>query len=158
MIVGFTGTQEGMTARQLEAFKLSLPPTMKTFIHGCCIGADEEAAYCVHMMLKNSVRIWIYPSNIKSKTSKLVDGFFAAKAAPKPPLDRNKDIVADSELLIACPKEREEVLRSGTWATVRAARKKGIPIIYIWPDGSVTDTRVTNQQEIPPPPSSWEYI
>jgi hypothetical protein len=49
------------------------------------------------------------------------------------------DIVVESELLIATPKEVKEQLRSGTWATVRRARKVGIPIILITPDGGTID-------------------
>jgi len=58
---------------------------------------------------------------------------------PKPYLERNHNIVDESELLIACPKSKEEELRSGTWATVRYARKKGVRIILIYPDGSVSE-------------------
>lgn len=53
----------------------------------------------------------------------------------KPPLVRNHDIVDSTELLIACPKEQVEVLRSGTWATIRYARKKEITVWLIDPEG-----------------------
>jgi arginase family enzyme len=49
-------------------------------------------------------------------------------------LERNEDIVRDTDFLIACP-EGSEVMRSGTWATVRYARKKGRTIVVFWPDG-----------------------
>jgi predicted Rossmann fold nucleotide-binding protein DprA/Smf involved in DNA uptake len=42
---------------------------------------------------------------------------------PKSYLERNKDIVNSCEQLIACPLTQEEELRSGTWATIRYARK-----------------------------------
>jgi hypothetical protein len=54
------------------------------------------------------------------------------------PTSRNHDIVDETELLIACPGELAEAVRSGTWATVRYARKLGRPIVIFWPDGSVT--------------------
>ncbi len=54
----------------------------------------------------------------------------------KPYLERNRDIVDASEVLIACPSTREEVMRSGTWATVRYARKKGMKITLIFRDGT----------------------
>ncbi len=53
-----------------------------------------------------------------------------------PYLERNKHIVDASKLLVACP-DGHEVLRSGVWATVRYARKKGIHIVIVYPDGSV---------------------
>jgi len=53
----------------------------------------------------------------------------------RPPLTRNHDIVDCTELLIACPKSMKEELRSGTWATVRYARKLERPVIIIYPNG-----------------------
>lgn len=56
----------------------------------------------------------------------------------KPNLVRNKDIVESTDVLLACPKGPEE-LRSGTWSTVRLARKQGKRVVIFWPDGSVTE-------------------
>lgn len=47
------------------------------------------------------------------------------------PLQRNHVIVENSDILIAAPQEDGEILRSGTWATVRYARKAGKPIIML---------------------------
>lgn len=41
---------------------------------------------------------------------------------------RNDALVANADILIAFPQGPQEVLRSGTWATVRRAIKKGIPV------------------------------
>ena len=39
-------------------------------------------------------------------------------------LHRNIDIIKNSSLLIACPVDKnKEELRSGTWSTIRQARK-----------------------------------
>ena len=46
---------------------------------------------------------------------------------PKPYLDRNRDIVDACEVLLATP-DGPERLRSGTWSTVRYARKIGKPV------------------------------
>jgi hypothetical protein len=43
-------------------------------------------------------------------------------------LARNDKLVELADRLIAFPKTSKEVLRSGTWATIRRARKKGIPV------------------------------
>ncbi len=56
---------------------------------------------------------------------------------PKPYLKRNHDIVDESDILIGFPSSEEERLRSGTWATVRYARKTGKRIYIIFPDGKV---------------------
>jgi len=39
--------------------------------------------------------------------------------------------------MIATPGEVDEQLRSGTWSTVRFARKQGKPVHVILPDGRV---------------------
>ena len=44
----------------------------------------------------------------------------------------------ETDMLVACPKGPEEV-RSGTWSTVRFARKRGKRIVIIMPDGTVTE-------------------
>jgi hypothetical protein len=57
---------------------------------------------------------------------------------PLPYLHRNRKIVDDCVLgLLATPSGRE-VLRSGTWSTIRYARGLGRRITIFWPDGSVT--------------------
>jgi hypothetical protein len=53
-----------------------------------------------------------------------------------PPLDRNKMMVDDCEALIATPRLMVEELRSGTWSTIRYARKCRKPVHIVWPDGS----------------------
>lgn len=50
-------------------------------------------------------------------------------------LDRNHDIVDCSDILITCPKEDVEQLRSGTWATIRYAKKSNKKTIIIYPSG-----------------------
>lgn len=56
---------------------------------------------------------------------------------PKPYLVRNKDIVNASEGMLAAPRGPEE-LRSGTWSTIRYARKCRKKVLIMWPDGSET--------------------
>ena len=43
-------------------------------------------------------------------------------------LARNDRIVASSDVLVAFPRTENEELRSGTWATIRRARRAGIQI------------------------------
>lgn len=49
---------------------------------------------------------------------------------------RNDRLVYHADILLAFPATSEEEKRSGTWATVRRARKKGIPIYFYPLDGS----------------------
>jgi predicted Rossmann fold nucleotide-binding protein DprA/Smf involved in DNA uptake len=59
-------------------------------------------------------------------------------AEPDEYLKRNRAIVDGSEILVATPKEEDgEALRSGTWATVRYARKMGRVIYIVRPSGVI---------------------
>lgn len=55
------------------------------------------------------------------------------------PLVRDENIAMDCSRMIACPAGPEASYpRSGTWATIRRARKWGKPVTIIWPDGSIS--------------------
>lgn len=47
-------------------------------------------------------------------------------------MTRNDRLVELADTLVAFPRTRQEVLRSGTWATIRRARKAGVPV-YLFP-------------------------
>lgn len=131
--IGFTGTQEGVTieqARALWAFLNRSDP--EEFHHGDCIGADEVAHY-----IAKSLGIYVVghpPTNPKKRAFCDCDEW----RDPKPYLDRNHDIVNETVAMVATPKSREEELRSGTWATIRYARKLGTPIEVIYPTESAS--------------------
>lgn len=144
MKLGFSGTREGCTHAQ----RLSLGRLLRVLFgrhegiseahHGCAVGADADFA----LMLRGFfVRQVGHPSNIPEMTSQAAVGCCSLIRDPLPPLTRNADIVAESDALIACPKEGEEVVRSGTWSTVRRARKKGITVWIVEPSGTVRKDR-----------------
>lgn len=138
MKVGFTGTREGMTAEQRQAVRRWLerqgPPA--EFHHGCCVGADAAAAGLADQL--GVSRIVGYPCDIWRLQSNIALGLCHEVRDPLPPLDRNRDIVDACEVLLACPGGPEQ-MRSGTWATVRFARKCGRRVVIVWPDGSLTE-------------------
>ena len=80
-------------------------------------------------------RIVMHPSNVEEKRAYNKGAYRVCIV--KMPLDRNKDIVQEVELLVACPRQSFEEGRSGTWATIRAAFKAGKQVTIIWPDGRV---------------------
>lgn len=125
--VGFTGTQFGMSDRQKLELKTFLATYASEFHHGDCIGADEEA-HRIALEVGIPV-IVIHPPLHKVKQANCSTKYPHGQSRvivrePRDYLDRNKDIVNETEGLIAAPKMNQEELRSGTWATVRYARKK----------------------------------
>lgn len=134
MILSFTGTQVGINAWQREQVRKALEFYNPVAVsHGACFGADDE--FDIESAARGIHRI-IYPSNLRGKSQwpeRLRARGSCEIKHELPPLTRNPLIVNESTLLIACPRTNYEVLRSGTWATVRYARKKSIPIILIYP-------------------------
>ncbi len=134
MNVGFTGTRDGMTPAQKETFKTILEELedLSTLNHGDCVGADEQA-HKIARKLGWFVTIHPPVKSEKRAFCKLENGVSALPPAPY--LVRNQNIVDHSSMLVAVPKEDEEVMRSGTWATIRYARKQGKKIWIINPGG-----------------------
>jgi hypothetical protein len=131
MIVGFTGTREGMTESQKKAFTLHIQ-RMKVdqFHHGMCVGADQEAEVIVRI-LHSSAPIHGHPPKNKSNISRASRPDVVHKAAEY--LVRNRHIVDACEIIFATPKTEYEILQSGTWSAVRYARKKNKMVRIIPP-------------------------
>lgn len=133
MIVGFTGSRDGMNDFQhcaVEELLIKLQPSQ--FHHGDCLGADAEAhaiAYeldiytVIHPPIKDIYRAFCEGSEVRES---------------KEYIKRNHDIVNEADILLAAPNQNSESLRSGTWATVRYAR---VPTYLILPKG-VVDVRM----------------
>lgn len=132
--LGFTGTQEGMTQAQQEtvaAIILVYKPVVAQ--HGDCVGADEE----FHNLARSQgVTVDIFPPKDAKKRAFCK---FARKVhEPENYLVRNNLIVINSDFIIAAPKEYHEVLRSGTWSTIRRTQELRKPLTIVWPDGKTT--------------------
>lgn len=137
MRVGFTGTREGLTGPQLDSLNEFIGDyAPKEAHHGCCIGADEAFARLAGRFMHTE--IIGHPGDNRALTMDKPELLCDEVLIGKPNLDRNRDIVDDCDVLFACPKGPEEH-RSGTWATIRYARKVGRRTIIFWPDGSVDD-------------------
>ncbi len=131
MIYGFTGTKNGATDAQLA--------TVNTLInygdflhHGGCKGADTQ----VHHLALGRASIRIHPGPAFNIITDCLGADLVYEELPN--LERNKVIVMMCDTLIATPKEFTEINRSGTWMTIRYARKKNRQVIIVWPDGMRT--------------------
>ena len=130
--VGFTGTGKGMTLHQKDGvgtyLKFLKDAGVDTFHHGDCTGADSEAHDIAKAIGYNIV---VHPPEDKKSRAFKAGGFVMP---PEKYLDRNHTLVDASSILVAAPKEKTEKLRSGTWATIRYARKTGTPVKMIYPE------------------------
>lgn len=120
MILGVTGSRYGGGFRREEKFfQFLCRNDVSELHHGDCIGWDEE---CHNMGAHYGIKIVIHPP-IEDRYRAFCKGGF--RLPPKPYLDRNKDIVDAVDFLIAAP-DGPERQRSGTWSTVRYAKKVGV--------------------------------
>lgn len=144
MNIGFTGTKDGLTQAQHDAlfrvfFEIFAAEQDLVCRHGDCIGADASFdALCATFNLP----VVIHPgyNSFGDSPTRAYCGKDRQNVRvlhTKPYLDRDDDIAAECGLLIACPKEKTEQLRSGTWATVRRAIKRKKPVVVVYPDGEV---------------------
>lgn len=134
-VVGFTGTQKGMTVVQYKRVNTRLRELMQPgdniAVHGSCIGADEQFG---RLAGQHGYLISIRPGhdgngNMPKKANCTYDEIYAAE----PYLKRNQKIVDDCDILLATPYTSEEERRSGTWSTVRYAQQIGKRVEIIYP-------------------------
>jgi hypothetical protein len=131
MKIGFTGTQAGMSPYQqgkVTEYLQQYANVQNEFHHGDCVGSDAEAAAIAALL---GYIIHIHPP-INTRRRAWTTGNFIH--TPKPYLERNSVIVEHSDVLLATPSTVDEVLRSGTWSTIRYARAKNIPITIFCPE------------------------
>lgn len=132
MKIGFTGTQRGMTQHQKDMVEIILTfhkcsGGIDEAHHGDCIGADDQFNTIAGDYY---IRRVAHPSNIDGKRAW---GTYEVVLPAKSPLNRNHDIVDAVDIMIATPKEHTEILRSGTWSTIRYCRKVGRIVHVIYP-------------------------
>ena len=137
--ISMTGTrrQHKLTTVQLENFK-NLMRQYKAqgythLNHGDCIGADAIAH---DMAVELGLEIIIHPPD-DSKYRAQCTGRHVEIMPEKSYRARNQQIVNNGAVLLALSRSNTELTYSGTWMTVRMARKKGIPIVICYPDGRV---------------------
>lgn len=130
MILGFTGTRRGLSPTQFHALSLVIQQygEFTELHHGCCIGADEQAHRELSPFVSGDIVGW--PCTLTNQVSDWCLDHCTKLMSTKPPLVRNQQIVQHCDILVAAPLTSEEQLRSGTWHTIRYARRRGMkPII-----------------------------
>mgnify|MGYP003632171682 CR=1 FL=1 len=130
MKIGVTGTRSGMTRKQIEYATHLLTYYFEKgseFHHGDCIGADVETAKIAkslgykivcHPPIKHDLRAF-YPADEMNEEL--------------PYLKRNRNIVQQSEVLLAIPRYMTRS-RGGTWYTHDYAVKNRTKVELILPE------------------------
>lgn len=120
MKLGITGTRHGISLNQYKKLIEFLKNNKIIELHhGDCLGADAQAHFLtrflqpsckiiVHPPIKKDWRAWCKGDIIKEELDYIV---------------RDRDIVDSVDFLIGCPKTKKEELRSGTWTTLRYAKR-----------------------------------
>lgn len=135
--LGLTGSRIEPTWQQKETLKewlvlLNEERVIVDLHHGDCIGADSVIQAIIEARFP-TINVIIHPP-INEKYRAFNKGLILPR---KEYLERNKDIVDSCDLLIAFPKDKTEVLRSGTWSTIRYAVKKFKTVKIFLPNGRI---------------------
>ena len=140
MIIAFTGTRHGLTFDQHRSLEQQLSLLAPDEVHhGDCIGADAEFD---SLCRSRDCVINLHPATLERYRAGCKATPPAVLHHPQSPLKRNRLIVVASDLLLAAPSSSSEVLRSGTWASIRYARKLGKRVVLILPNGTVNDSGI----------------
>lgn len=141
--IGFSGTRLGMTNKQFVMCRAIISSLVNqgvtTARHGVCKGADAH----FHKLCKEALGTKLY---IIGHPGVREDGKCYTRAfvncdlllPEKPFIKRDRDIVDESNVMLFTPNQVQEVLRSGTWTTIRYARKVNKPRYIIFPDATIT--------------------
>ena len=131
--IGMTGSRTGITeSAKKEFLKLLKKYTISEAHHGDCIGADKMFHDIIREHDKD-IKLVIHPPSDK-KCRAFCDGDIIEKE--KTYLVRNKDIVNSSDIMFAFPPSEIELLRSGTWSTIRYCRIIKKTLLIIYPEGN----------------------
>ena len=129
MIIGFTGTRNGMTMRQKQALTRWLRHYRPLeFHHGQCVGADHEAASIARQMAFPEPHRFGGPRITIVSHPPINDDLrspFAENDLVMPErgyLERDRDIAEVCDVLLACP-DGPRRANSGTWYTIDYAQK-----------------------------------
>ena len=136
MDVGVTATRKGITEPQSASLTRVLRVLQErdgaeSLHHGDCIGGDVQATTIARRL---GYRVVSHPPTVPR-----LRAYCPADEVlpPLPYLERDRRIVDTVAVLVACP-DGSERKRSGTWYTVRYARRRGVRTVIVWPDGTIS--------------------
>ena len=131
MKFGHTGTRWGMTKPQMDTLRMLISDNIKEMLewhHGCSGKSDEAGSYIAASHL--------IPLIVGHPGTGRPVGYWDELREAKDNLIRDGDIAREVDHLYATPYEDHEIIRSGTWSTVRRARKFRTSVTIIYRDGT----------------------
>lgn len=132
MIIGVTGSRHDRPSITIDSLRDWLRHLGATELHhGDCTGFDSQA---------HAVAVELGLNTISHPPTANFHRAYCEAATvlpPKPYLDRNKAIVRAVDFLIAAP-DGPEKQRSGTWSTVRFAKRVGKRGVVLSPPSKAT--------------------
>lgn len=138
IVFGFTGSRHGLTVKQENKLDYIINSLLDKGVeisvahHGGCVGADYKFAT---IMIENGIKTVRHPaSDVDSRF--IADDLDEVVLAARPALTRNRDIVKFSDFVLACPNSNTEVVRSGTWSTIRYCKRIKKNHCIIFPNGT----------------------
>jgi hypothetical protein len=135
VVIGFTGSREGMTMEQKKTMESILSKlSIQEARHGDCVGADAQFhEYCI----SHDIPVIIHPP--QNVVRRAYCSNYKSILPPKDYIPRDKDIVKFSDVIIATPKTKKKIPKSGTWFTFQYAKRMKKKYFLINPDGLVAD-------------------
>lgn len=141
MRIGFTGTRNGLTMEQENSLMDVLAGySFSEFHHGDCFGSDAEAHGMVVTVFRRDTKIVIHPGySVHAPADTSMRAFCDGDEIrqPKSYFARNRDIVNETDVLIATPPSKPLPLSGGTAYTVGYAQGQNKTVVIIYPDGEV---------------------
>ena len=147
MIWGETGTRNGATRLQVASVGwLWSRYDIKELHDGDCIGTDAQL-YHLARSLKVPSAVIHPPTNPKNRAWCGNEGnrpeMSVTFRAEKGYFIRDRDVVDESEVMVACPKQYMELgkMPGGTWYTINYTRRVKKPLAIVWPNGLIAYER-----------------
>lgn len=138
--IGITASRHGLSDNQHRALTTFLHRARiagaARFHHGCCAGGDEIGAVIAHNL---GYRVIGHPPVKTEWKSMLACGVSDELREPKDYLPRDRAIVDGIGALIGLPNRPEVWRGSGTWYTIKEARRLNKPRLVVLPNGQAIE-------------------
>lgn len=141
MMVGFAGPHGGLISRQHESLRNVIRKlNFTSFVHGGDVGACTLAHHAVRAVKGESFPIYVLPADDRNRSmivTTQINSNYTMILKERNQNDRDDIIAQVIHVLIVTP----YIMKPGTWYIVKRARRYGVPILFVWPDGSTTIER-----------------